>query len=172
MGFNKVEIAKNTDAWTGRSMSNSRLLATAGTWTFAIVALYCSLFYVPALYDFKRGFDISTRVPDATNSNRNVFSPAIELLQQNRAYMRAGQSMEAVYDISGTANGNLIIYGCNAPIVVEIFRCDPVTIQKIPIRKKNGRHAVQINQNGFYGYRLDLADASSDYDLVWRRRFN
>jgi len=171
MGLNKVEISNNPNTWTERSMSNGRLLATAGTWIFAIAALYSSLFYIPALYDFNRGFDLSSRVPDANKASSNPLSPAIELLRQNRAYMRAGQSMEAVYDISGSSKGNLVIYACNSPTVIEVFKCDPVTIQQIPIKKQNGRHAVQIQQNGFYGYRIELADAAADYDLVWRRRF-
>ncbi len=171
MAFKKVDISSD-DPWRGRSMSNGRLLATAMTWVFAIAAIYCSLFYIPALYDFDRGFDLSSRVPNAEKSRSNPLSPAIQLLRQNRAYMRAGQSMEAVYDILGPTKGDLVIYACNAPTIIEVFRCEPVVIQKIPIQKQNGQHAVRIQQNGFYGYRLELADASADYDLVWRRRFN
>ena len=152
-------------------MTNGRLLATAATWVFANAAIYCSMFYIPALYDFDRVFDLSYRVPNAEKSRSNPLTPAFELLRQNRAYIRAGQSMEAIYDIAGQSKGDLVIYACNAPAVVEVFRFDPITIQKIPVRSRTGRHAVKIQQNGFYDYRLELADASADYDLVWQRRF-
>ncbi len=114
MAFKKVEIS-NQESWRGRSMTNGRLLATAATWVFAIAAIYCSMFYIPALYDFDRGFDLSSRVPNAEKSRSNPLTPAFELLRQNRAYMRAGQSMEAVYDIAGQSKGDLVIYACNAP---------------------------------------------------------
>ena len=177
MGFDKVVISKrNTVGWRRlfgqqRTMSNSRLVSTAITWTIGLVAMYSSLFYIPAFFDHKTAFGISTSAPDLNKEDKSLLSPYKELLFQKRAYLKKGQSMEAFYRVEAGSRGNLVVYTCQAPVVIEVFSCNPAVIQTLPLKKSNGKYTVRVKQNGFYGYDIQLADKDSDYDLIWRRRF-
>lgn len=176
MSFNKVAVTRrNTAGWSRfwtpqRTMSNSRLISTALTWTLALAAIYCSLFYVPAFYDFKTGFGLSSK-PNIEQSQRKFYSPAIDLLKQNQGFVMSGQAMEAHYKIDGKVNGKLLVYACQSPVVLEIFHCDPVIVKEVPIKKAKGKYVVRINQNGFYGYTIKLDNKDADFNLAWRRIF-
>lgn len=177
MGFNKVAVTrKHTAGWSRfwtqeRTMSNSRLVSTALTWTFAIAAIYCSLFYVPAFYDFKTGFGLSSKAPQVQSVDRKFYSPAIDLLKQKQGFVMSGQAIEAHYKIDGNVSGNLSVYACLSPVIIEIFKCDPVIIKEIPLKKSSGKVSVRVNQNDFYGYMITLKDETADYHLAWRRVF-
>ena len=177
MSFNKVQITRrNTPGWAtifgnSRSMSNWRLISTAGAWLLGIASLYCSLFYVPAFYDFKKAFGMSSRPQLSTQSN-SLLAPYLDLLKQNRSFMMSGQSMEAYYKLDAKSKGKLLFYKCQSPIIVEVFSCNPVIVREIPITKIDGRTAIQVQKNGFYGFYVSIEDESVHYDLAWRRVFN
>lgn len=177
MGVNKVAVTKrNTIGWRRvfgqpRTMSNSRLVGTAFTWTLAFATMYCSLFYIPAFFDHKTAFGISTAAPDMNKKSVNVLTPYQEILNQKRAYLKKGQTMEAFYRVNGKTSAQLVVYTCQSPIILEVFSCNPLIIQKIPLRKSRGHYAVRVKENGFYGYDIQLADQAADYDMIWRRRF-
>ncbi len=177
MSFNKVAIArKNTAGWSrifgsARSMSNSRLLGSALSWVLGISAFYCSLFYVPAFFDYKKVFGISNVTPNIDDKKHSVLSPYMELMQLNRTYLKSGQSMEAYYKIIGNNPAELLLYTCMSPAVIEVFVCDPAIVKRIPLEKARGSYSVQVPENGFYGYRVQVAERSDKYYLIWRRRF-
>lgn len=177
MGFNKVAVTrKNTAGWSRfwgqqRTMSNSRLISTALTWFLALATIYCSLFYVPAFYDFKTGFGVSSAAPDVQTKEKKFYSPAIDLLKQNQGFVMSGQAMEAHYKIDGKVSGKLLVYTCQSPVILEIFYCDPVIIKDVPIKKARGKYAIRVNQNGFYGYTIELDNDESEFNLAWRRVF-
>lgn len=172
----KIQVTrKNTAGWVNifgqrRSMSNWRLLGTAASWLLGIAAIYCSMFYVPAFYDFKRALGISSSAPQI-QTERNFLSPYVDLLSQNRSFMMSGQTMEAAYKIDGGSQGKLIFYKCQTPVIIEVFSCNPVTVQEVSLTDSEGRKAIRVNQNGFYGFQLALNDTESKYAVSWRRIF-
>jgi len=178
MSFNKVALKhKNARGWTSlfgnqRSMSNSRLLATVFSWLLGLSAIYCSLFYVPAFIDFKKSFGMSSASPKFETAKKSFLKPYNDLLIQNKAFLRNGQTMEAHYKLgSNSGGGQLLFYKCQSPLVVQIFSCNPVIIKTLPLRKTKGSFALKVNLNGFYGLRASLANPETEYDIVWRRRF-
>jgi len=177
MGFNKVAVSrKNTPGWSlfwsqQRTMSNARLISTAMTWTFALAAIYCSLFYAPAFYDLKNAFGVTSNPSKAQLENKKFYAPLVDLLNQSQGYVMGGQAIEAYYKIEGEVSGNLVVYACQSPIIIEIFKCDPVIIKEVPLKKSQDKYAVQVNQNGFYGMTLKLNNEDSDFNLIWRRVF-
>ena len=174
MGFNKVAVTrKNTAGWKRvwskeRTMSNSRLLATAATWTIALAAIYCSFFYIPAFYDFKNAIGVTSAQLDVEKEDR-FYSPLVDLLSQNQGYMMSGQSMEAQYKIKGASSGTLVVYACQSPVIVEIVKCDPAVVKEIPLRRSEGKYAVRVGEAGFYGFTIRLNDEESDFYMIWRR---
>jgi len=150
-------------------MSNSRLLGTAVTWTIALAAIYCSLFYIPAFYDFKTAIGVTSAQTDISTKEKKFYSPLVDLLAQNQGYVMSGQAMEAQYKIKGSKSGTLVVYACQSPVIVEIVRCNPTVVKEIPLRKSEGKHAVQVSQAGFYGFTIRLDDEESDFYMIWRR---
>lgn len=177
MSTNKVQVKRrNTVGWINvfgqrRSMSNIRLLTTAAVWIMGIAAIYCSFFYLPAFYDYRKAFGISSTVPEISNKERSLFSPYVDLLLQNKTFLLSGQAMEASYKLDSRDAGTLLFYKCQSPVIVEVFKCDPIIVQEFPLRKADGKYAIQVNQNGFYGFELALNDHSLDYAVAWRRIF-
>jgi len=177
MSFNKVAIKRrNTVGWIGifgqkRSMSNWRLIATAGTWIIALGAMYSSLFYVPAFINFNKTFGISATAPDVESESKSFLKPYKDLLMQNRTYLRQGQAMEAHYQINSPKGGKLLFFKCQSPIIIEVFRCNPQVVQTLPLRKSKGSYSVEVNTSGFYGFKIALANEEAKYDVVWRRRY-
>lgn len=175
MSFNKVAVSrKNTPGWSRlwgqeRTMSNSRLVSTAITWTIALTAIYCSIFYVPAYFDINSAIGVSTTQSKIPEKKSSIFSPILDLLKQNRAYMIRGQGMEAQYKVTGNVSGTLVLYTCQSPIILEVFNCNPVDIQEIPLTKTTGRYAVKLNQSGFYGMTIRLDDEEAEFAMIWRR---
>ncbi len=177
MSFDKVQIKRrNSVSWINifgqpRSMSNWRLLGTAASWILGIAAIYCSLFYLPAFYDYRKAFGISSATPQINVTERNMLSPYMDLLKQNKTFLRSGQAMEASYKIESSARGKLLFFKCQSPLVIEVFKCDPVIVKEFPLNKSSGKFAIQVNQNDFYGFTLALNDSEAKYAVAWRRFF-
>ncbi len=172
MAFKRVQFGSSRFGSMRRSMSNSRLLFTAITWFFALTMVYSSLFYVPAFYDFKQAFGIAnTNEVSVKPKKESIFTPYINLLNQNRTFLRQGQGMEAVYAVSRGSNAELVFYACEAPPVVEVFRCNPKIVQRHPIRKTSGRYAIKVQNSGFYAFDIIVSDPEKPYKVVWQRRY-
>jgi len=152
-----------------RSMSNTKLAVTAFVWMFAIIMVYSSFFYAPAYYDFKNAFGIAnTKSINTKSAPKSIISPYIDLMKQNRAFLKKGQGMEVVYAFSPGVKAELVLYKCQSPVVVEVFKCNPVVINSKRMRRRKGRHIVKVKDSGFYAFDVVVSDKEKKKPRTWR----
>ncbi|NNE57782.1 MAG: hypothetical protein HKN36_06705 [Hellea sp.] len=153
-------------------MSNSRLVGSAMSITFGLSVAYGSLFYVPAYFNYKQAFGINTVSEVSADKKKSFLSPYIDLLNLDRAFLRAGQGVEAVYEFPAGTNAQLVFFHCQAPALIEILRCNPVIIKTIKIGNQvKGKQGLRVSTSGFYGFDVRLDNPDADYKIVWQRRY-
>lgn len=167
------------DGASRRSMSNMRLLATAGTLLFSLFMVYCSLFYLPAFASDSMILRLSTeeKVSPAiapANANDGWLSPYLDLLRQRRGYIKLGATIEAVYVLSEPGDVTFQITRCDGPRIVEIFQCKPVETFTVEYKSRlQGVVDYRVPAGGFYQVKEVITSNSGeeiDYDVIWRRK--
>ena len=160
-----------------RSMSDRRLLATAAALILGLCLSYISLFYLPSLMSNRSVLAVTTQ--DKTlpkidyNKNRTLISPLFDLFHVQRGYFRAGQSLQADYNIPAGYSADLSVKSCKGLYLLEALNCDPVVISsQVVVGPKRGVNRFVAPESGFYIYEsrvIERAGEDVPYKIIWRR---
>ncbi len=160
----------------------ARAVFTACSILIGAVMYYIALHYVPALsnprdvlkfateskslppkqaeFDFEESRPMGNRL--------NVF---YKLFTLDRAYMRAGETIEIRYDLPEQTTVNLDILQCRRVWAIEIFKCTP--LNQFGTKKGPGRGMAEfkLDTGGFYHFRHEVSNlkAGDSYHLLWQR---
>lgn len=174
MTFSSIRVTENqSSSRDDRSMSNGRLLGTAFSLFLGMFFVYTSIFYVPAFLNIRGAFGISGAHSLAkAKSSKSPLSPFMNLLNMDRAYLAAGQGVDVHYNLARGTKAELVFYKCQTMPVVEVFSCDPIIVDRIPLgRKRSGQKSLKVKSNGFYAFKIITEAAPGNYQIAWQRRY-
>ena len=139
---------------------------------FGLFMVYTSLHYAPALFKPDEILGVSShRTSGKKLENRHLLSPLVDLLQLERGYFHAGQTMSAQYKLPPGAEADLTIVRCKRAMIVEVFSCDPVAQQTVRVADGTGAREFRVAEEGFYfvDTQVHLAHAGDPYTVIWQR---
>lgn len=154
-----------------RSLGVGRTFATALTWIFALGTIYISLHYVPAFLSPSQVVRISDADENAMAKERgpvmSIVGPYWDSLLARRSYIWRNEAMEVQYLLDGSSTLTLIVERCARKPVLEVFRCDVMSQQRIGISSRDGSQILTIGEPGFYQFREEYT--GPEPRVVWRR---
>ena len=154
-----------------RARGYTRVLLSWCALALGLGTIYVALFYLPSLLRGS-GSVVAERTGRSADmrldlENEGFLSGHLSLLNMDRAYMRAGQYLTAQYALPVGQRLELEIIRCQSDIVVEVFRCNPVSAQRLEISDRTGSRRIRISENGFYHF--NESATSDDYRVIWKR---
>ncbi len=174
MSFSSIKINEvPTSMRPDRSMSNGRLLGSALSLILGLFLAYASIFYVPAFFNIRGAFGISGAHPMAkAKSSKSPLQPFIDLINMDRTYLTAGQSVDVRYNFASGSKAELVFYKCQTLPIMEVFNCNPIVVDRISIsHSRSGQKSLRIKSNGFYAFEVVTNTAPSKYHIAWQRRY-
>ena len=155
----------------GRSLGLGRTFSTALTWIFALGTIYVSLHYVPAFLSPSQIVRVSDADEKMMSEERgpvmSVLGPYWDSLLARRSYIWRNESMEVQYLREGGTSLTLYVERCARKPVLEVFRCDVVSQQRIDITGKSGSRILTMGEPGFYQFREEYSGPMPR--VIWRR---
>ena len=149
----------------------TRTLFTALTLTFAMGSIYVALHYVPAFMSPSQVVRVSNADEVTMTKDRgpimSVIGPYWDSLLARRTYVWQNERMEVRYARGAATDLSLIVERCARKPVMEVFRCDVVSQQRIAVDKGTGVQMLTIGQPGFYQFREEYSGEMPR--VVWRR---
>jgi len=158
-----------------RSMSNARLINTIMTLFIAIVLMYSSLFYIPALFNSNMIIGTSTSQDNIQSlenqSAKPWYAPALNLLHMKRGYFKAGSEIRVAYNATPGSDVTLYLRQCSGIPVVEIYSCPAGPIHTFKAEGHRGEMRLPVHKNGFYYFSQSVKynQDNGDYIIVWGR---
>jgi len=141
-----------------------------------LMTLYALAQYVPAFINFKK--IITQTSPQAgaqtlveKRNNWGIAAPLREYAKMNKAYMRAGQSLQVQYVLPRDAKATLTIKQCKPAPFIEAFRCDVVAEDKIDLSNDTvGTRRIAFQNTAMYLLESEVQITSDDrFDIKWQR---
>jgi hypothetical protein len=190
MSFSRVQIqssrandrATYNAAIERRPMGLPRVFFTALVLLFGMLMYYVAMHYVPALSNPRKVLRLATEtatIPTGPNTFEfkepsaleTLMGPYYNLFILDRAYMKAGESIQIKYEIPKGATVQLDIVQCNRIWVVEIFNCDIVNQFSSTKTNHRGIATYALGDSGFYHFRhrVDGLGETGKYRLIWER---
>ena len=166
--MSRKDARRMRQSYTRKSVG--RFVSSWAALSLGLASCYVAMFYVPSLINVKKALAISTPESQSARLDHrkdNVLTPYLKMFEMKRAYMRAGQSLNAQYNLPRGQQLDLEIVKCRSAVVVEVFRCDPVGVQRISLAAGTGAHQIRIPESGFYHFQE--VGSATDYRVVWKR---
>ena len=148
--------------------SAARFVFSWAALMLGLASCYVAMFYVPSIVPVHKYISISEpgRADPRLDAD-GVFAPYLALFKMRRAYVRAGQTVSVQYRNMGDAPIHLVMTQCQRAVVIEVFRCDPVSVKDVTVGGTSGARSFRIGESGFYHF--GERTASSDYRIIWKR---
>ena len=141
------------------------------SWTALMLGLascYVALFYVPSIVPVHKYISISEPGrADPRLEADGVLAPYLALFKMRRAYVRAGQTLSVQYRNAGDAPIDLVVTQCRRAAVMEVFRCQPVSVREFTVGEASGARTFRVVESGFYHFTEHTT--SPDYRIIWKR---
>ncbi len=164
-----------------RSMSNGRLAGSLLSLTFGLSVIYASVFYAPAFFNLGQilGFSSQdTKLPaiDPERDTPSALSPYLDHFKIRRGYIRRGQALKVDYSLSPGTSMTINVRRCNAPIIIEAFRCQNTEGQEINISGIGpGAKSLIMRNPGFYYFdetvtNMNGSKTDKPYKVIWSRK--
>ena len=170
-----------------RERTFRRMYMSVFTLFGAAFLIYCSLFYMGAFVDMGKvvGYSHVERVEKAENllkttklsDKRSLLSVLAQKFDQNRVYLRKGQTIISTYSLPRGTVMTLKVKQCRSMPVVEIFRCQFKGEQKVTVRNRtSGTLKFSVSEPGFYYFETEVVKLPAkslknwqDYRVMWLR---
>lgn len=144
------------------------------------MTLYALVQYVPAFVNFKKIITQTTAQSGAQSGAKNLSlerekwgfaAPLREYTKMNKAYMRAGQSLQVKYMLPKDAKAVLTVQECKSVPFIEVFRCDVVAENKIDLSNDTiGTRRIAFQNAAMYRLKSDVEIGVDDqFDIKWQR---
>lgn len=154
------------DSYTRRSAA--RFVFSWAALTIGIISCYVAMFYVPSIVPVHKYISISEPGrADPRLDKEGVFAPYLTLFKMRRAYVRAGQTLSVQYRNAGDAPIDLVVTQCRRAAVMEVFRCQPVSVREFTVGEASGARTFRVVESGFYHFTEHTT--SPDYRIIWKR---
>ena len=158
-----------------RSMSNARLSSTILTLFMALSLAFCSLFYIPALFNMNITIGISTSRDDIRPLTPPYktpwYAPAISFLHMKRGYFKAGSNINVAYNSTEGSKITLYYTQCSGIPIVEVFSCPRGPIHSYELGGHQGEARIPVHKSGFYHFSEEVKYLTNtgDYITIWSR---
>ncbi len=141
-----------------------------------LTVIYALAQYLPAFVNVKKIITQTTAQSGAQTmvETRKKWGPAAPLrkyIKLNKAYMRAGQSLQVKYILPEDAAANLTIKQCKPAPFIEAFRCDIISTENIEIINDTvGTRRFIFKNTAMYLLESDVKlQTDGDFDITWQR---
>ena len=141
-----------------------------------LMTLYALAQYIPAFINFK---NIVTQSPSQSGAQNLVESrkkwgailPLRDYAKMNKAYMRAGQSLQVQYVLPENTKATLTIKQCKSVPFIEVFHCNVVAENKIDISGDTvGTRRITLQSKAMYLLQSEVQVGSGEiFDIQWQR---
>jgi hypothetical protein len=141
-----------------------------------LMTLYALAQYVPAFINFKKIITQTSPQSGAQTlleqrNNWGIAAPLRDYVKMNKAYMRAGQSLQVQYVLPEDAKASLTLKQCRPAPFIEAFRCDVVAETVIDVSNDTvGTRRITLNHSAMYLLQSEVQVGSDDkFDIKWQR---